>query len=225
MVCVVQVMLHSPSTYDTRRVDQNRLFTLYMNVYLVISLPKIPYRYIHHIYRVLASPRYSNPHCASHFSPPKCVAVHSHQRRLLNFSLKFLVQKAWLCTFFSDGCSTSNSNLLVHNAWLCTIMSDDCSTFHSNLLVQNAWLCTIMSDDCSTFHSNLLVQNARLCSSSLLLHDVSCAYIMQRLLCSSSLLLYDVLCTYVMQQLFCSSLLLHDVSCAYMNTSYILTRL
>ena len=203
MVCVVQVMLHSPSTYDTRRVDQNRLFTLYMNVYLVISLPKIPYRYIHHIYRVLASPRYSNPHCASHFSPPKCVAVHSHQRRLLNFSLKFLVQKAWLCTFFSDGCSTSNSNLLVHNAWLCTIMSDDCSTFHSNLLVQNA----------------------RLCSSSLLLHDVSCAYIMQRLLCSSSLLLYDVLCTYVMQQLFCSSLLLHDVSCAYMNTSYILTRL
>jgi hypothetical protein len=36
------------------RVGQNRIYALYMTVYLVISLPKIPY--IHRIYMVLANP-------------------------------------------------------------------------------------------------------------------------------------------------------------------------
>ena len=44
--------------YDTRRqmcrVGQNRIYTPYMTVYLVISLPKLPY--IHRIYMVLANP-------------------------------------------------------------------------------------------------------------------------------------------------------------------------
>jgi hypothetical protein len=38
------------------RVGQNRMYTLYMAVYLVISLPKIPY--VHCIYMVLANPTY-----------------------------------------------------------------------------------------------------------------------------------------------------------------------
>jgi len=36
------------------RVGQNRMYTPYMTVYLVISLPKLPY--IHRIYMVLANP-------------------------------------------------------------------------------------------------------------------------------------------------------------------------
>ena len=36
------------------RVGQNRIYTPYMTVYLVTSLPKIPY--IHRIYMVLANP-------------------------------------------------------------------------------------------------------------------------------------------------------------------------
>ena len=36
---------------------QNRTYTLYMTVYLVISLPKIPY--MHRIYMVLANPIYT----------------------------------------------------------------------------------------------------------------------------------------------------------------------
>jgi hypothetical protein len=38
------------------RVGQNRTYTLYMTVYLVIPLPKIPY--VHRIYMVLANPIY-----------------------------------------------------------------------------------------------------------------------------------------------------------------------
>ena len=38
------------------RVGQNRIYTPYMTVYLIISLPEIPY--IHHIYMVLANPIY-----------------------------------------------------------------------------------------------------------------------------------------------------------------------
>jgi len=38
------------------RVGQNRIYTPYMTVYLVVSLPKIPY--IHRIHRVLANPSY-----------------------------------------------------------------------------------------------------------------------------------------------------------------------
>jgi hypothetical protein len=36
------------------RVGQNRIYTPYMTVYLVISLPNLPY--IHRIYMVLANP-------------------------------------------------------------------------------------------------------------------------------------------------------------------------
>jgi hypothetical protein len=38
------------------RVGQNRIYAPYLTVYMVISLPKIPY--IHHIYMVLANPTY-----------------------------------------------------------------------------------------------------------------------------------------------------------------------
>jgi hypothetical protein len=38
------------------KVGQDRIYTPYMTVYLVISLPKIPY--IHRIYVVLANPIY-----------------------------------------------------------------------------------------------------------------------------------------------------------------------
>jgi len=40
----------------TSRVVQNRIYTPYMTVYLVISLPKLPY--VHRIYMVLANPNY-----------------------------------------------------------------------------------------------------------------------------------------------------------------------
>jgi hypothetical protein len=46
---------HTPTV--THRVGQNRIYTPYMTVYLVISLPKIPY--IHRIYMVLANPSYT----------------------------------------------------------------------------------------------------------------------------------------------------------------------
>ena len=38
------------------RVGQNRIYTPYMTVYLVIFLPKVPY--IHRIYIILANPRH-----------------------------------------------------------------------------------------------------------------------------------------------------------------------
>jgi len=41
--------------YEMRRVGQNRKYTPYMIVYLVISLPKLPY--IHRVYIVLVNPR------------------------------------------------------------------------------------------------------------------------------------------------------------------------
>jgi len=44
------------------RVGQNRILTPYMTVYLVISLPKIPY--MHRIYMVLANP--TNASCINH---------------------------------------------------------------------------------------------------------------------------------------------------------------
>ena len=42
-----------------RRVGQDRIYTPYMTVYLVISLPKIPY--VHRIYMVLAKPTHALP--------------------------------------------------------------------------------------------------------------------------------------------------------------------
>jgi len=44
--------------YSIYRVGQNRIYTPYMTVYLVIFLPKIPY--IHRIYMVLANPKYTS---------------------------------------------------------------------------------------------------------------------------------------------------------------------
>ena len=41
-----------------RRVGQNRIYTPYMTVYLVISLPEIPYT--HRIYMVLANPTHAS---------------------------------------------------------------------------------------------------------------------------------------------------------------------
>jgi len=41
---------------DMFRVGQNRIYTPYMTVYLVITLPEIPY--MHRIYMVLANPKY-----------------------------------------------------------------------------------------------------------------------------------------------------------------------
>jgi hypothetical protein len=40
-----------------RRVGQNRIYTPYMTVYLIESLPKIPY--IHRIYMAMANPTYT----------------------------------------------------------------------------------------------------------------------------------------------------------------------
>jgi len=50
------ITLHSLYFTSICRVGQNRIYTPYMTVYMVISLPKIPY--IHHIYMVLANPKY-----------------------------------------------------------------------------------------------------------------------------------------------------------------------
>jgi hypothetical protein len=44
------------------RVGQNRIYTLYMTVYMVNSLPKIPYT--HRIYMVLANPTHMHQCCA-----------------------------------------------------------------------------------------------------------------------------------------------------------------
>ena len=49
------------------RVGQNRIYTPYMTVYFVITLPKIPY--IHRIYMVLANPK----HMPSLY--PACILV------------------------------------------------------------------------------------------------------------------------------------------------------
>ena len=50
------------------RVDQNRIYTPYMTVYLMISLPKVPY--IHRIYMVLANPTYVRNCAKSHRTDP-----------------------------------------------------------------------------------------------------------------------------------------------------------
>jgi hypothetical protein len=53
--CTIRT-LHRPPLYNTRdilRVGQNRIYTPYMTVYSMISLPKI-----HRIYMVLANPRH-----------------------------------------------------------------------------------------------------------------------------------------------------------------------
>ena len=44
------------------RVGQKRIYTPYMTVYMVISLPKLPYT--HRIYMVLANPTHEHTHAA-----------------------------------------------------------------------------------------------------------------------------------------------------------------
>jgi hypothetical protein len=63
-VCARGVCCHVPGNKNSEdhecnymfMVGQYRIYTPYMTVYLVISLPKIPY--IHRIYMVLANPKY-----------------------------------------------------------------------------------------------------------------------------------------------------------------------
>ena len=54
------------------RAVQDRIYTLYMTVYLVISLPKM--RFTHRIYVVLANPRYE-PFCGKRVRPKQCNTV------------------------------------------------------------------------------------------------------------------------------------------------------
>ena len=56
IACKWSVGRQSARTMHICRVGQNCIYTPYMTVYLVISLPKIPY--IHRIYMVLANPTY-----------------------------------------------------------------------------------------------------------------------------------------------------------------------
>jgi hypothetical protein len=68
--------LHSPTALVIMyRVGQNRVYTPYMTVALMISLPKIPY--IHRIYMVLANPNYVHRFLLPSFPaldvPPLCV--------------------------------------------------------------------------------------------------------------------------------------------------------
>jgi len=70
------------------RVGQNRIYTPYMTVYLVISLPKI--QYIHRIYMVLANP--TDDHAEGHAGLVHCVGYQRNYRSL-TCSLK---QNKWL---------------------------------------------------------------------------------------------------------------------------------
>ena len=70
------------------RVGQNRLYTPYMTVYLVISLPKIPY--IHRIYMVLANPNHG-PLCPG-WERARIVGHSLKLPRIVGHSLKRLQQ-------------------------------------------------------------------------------------------------------------------------------------
>jgi len=80
------VMLHGSSWQPISRVGQNRIYTPYMTVYLVISLPKIPY--IHRIYMVLANPTYI-PTATLPFLP-----LASSQLKARHFS-QMMTDKSW----------------------------------------------------------------------------------------------------------------------------------
>ena len=59
ITCAVLV-LSCRSLKNMIRVGQDRIYTPYMTLYLVISLPKIPW--IHRIYMVLANPKHDRNH-------------------------------------------------------------------------------------------------------------------------------------------------------------------
>ena len=76
----VQSVEVQPSQKPGRRVGQDRIYTPYVTVYLVILLPKIPY--IHRIYMVLANPtRHKGKGCVllsePHIKAHKCSALAS----------------------------------------------------------------------------------------------------------------------------------------------------
>jgi hypothetical protein len=56
---------------STNRVGQIRKYTPYMTVYLAISLPEIPY--VHHIYMVLANPKYLQTGLSKEGSSSTCL--------------------------------------------------------------------------------------------------------------------------------------------------------
>ena len=56
-VLLYEVGVLQAQTQLTCRVGQNRIYTPYINVCMVISLPNIPY--IHRIYMVLANPTHT----------------------------------------------------------------------------------------------------------------------------------------------------------------------
>ena len=62
------------------RVGQNRIYTPYITVYSVISLPKIPY--IHRIYMVLANPTHAACMCTHMFlhRTYHCMHTRTHTR-------------------------------------------------------------------------------------------------------------------------------------------------
>jgi len=62
---ILLIILH-PATHNTR-VGQNRIYTPYMTVYLIISLQKLPY--MHRIYMVLANPN----HFTSRYTQYSCL--------------------------------------------------------------------------------------------------------------------------------------------------------
>ena len=71
--------------YHIYRVGQNRIYTPYMTVYLVISLPKIPY--VHRVYIVLANPTHNTTH------------THVHaQIHMLNY-IYMRVHDIFICTY------------------------------------------------------------------------------------------------------------------------------
>ena len=80
------------------RVGQNRIYTPYMTVYLVISLPKIPYT--HRIYMVMASPIHTHRHDVP--EPDLCAAVPSmlnatNKQTLTKRQSQISVQLSHLC--------------------------------------------------------------------------------------------------------------------------------
>jgi len=90
-----------PWGYRTLRIGQNRIYTPYMTIYLVISLSKIPY--VHRINMVLANPKHTPP-----ISSPHCSPIH-----LLDLLTHPLTQPAHPSTY--PHCSPIHlPNLLTH---------------------------------------------------------------------------------------------------------------
>jgi hypothetical protein len=89
------------------RVGHNRIYTPYMTVYLVISLPKLPY--IHRIYMVLANPSYLTGNAAwnswAHEVQP-VLAVRKNDTKAVIYRSRFFCIFPWIficpcwCSYF-----------------------------------------------------------------------------------------------------------------------------